>query len=162
MTEKDTMDFKSLDNSNKLFMPSPMCVLYLDGDNIRIMSLAKNEAKIFNKNDKTNILNFVNKYKPRDQIESGGICILYEIIPQEKYLFYWVDGIFVKENPEIIVENLARQGFQSKIEIVENLRVYPKSIIYNKDGKEKILFLPQCNGEEIKNIKSEIGKYKTL
>lgn len=81
---------------------------------------------------------------------------------REKYLFYWVDGIFVKENPEIIVEKLAEQGFQSKIEIIENLRVYPKSIIYNKEGKEKILFLPQCNGEEIKNIKSEIGKYKTL
>jgi len=92
MTEKDTLNFRSLDNSNKLFMPSPTCVLYLDGDNIRIMSLAKNEAKIFNKNDKTNIINFIQKYKHSDPIESGGICILYEIIPQEKYLFYWARG----------------------------------------------------------------------
>jgi hypothetical protein len=80
----------------------------------------------------------------------------------QNYLFYWVDGIFMKENPQIIVDKLAELGLESKIEIVENLRVYKKSLIYNKDGVEKVLFLPQVNGEKVNNVKKEIGQYITL
>jgi hypothetical protein len=80
----------------------------------------------------------------------------------QNYLFYWVDGIFMKENPQIIVDKLAEMGLESKIEIVENLRIYKKSLIYNKDGIEKVLFLPQVNGEKVNNVRKEIGQYITL
>lgn len=91
--------------------------------------------------------------------EIMNICRLFS---KENYLFYWVDGIFVKENPEPLVQLMKKYGLDSKIEIVENLRVYKKNLFYNKDGVEKVLFLPQVNGEKVNNIKKEIGEYITL
>jgi hypothetical protein len=95
MAQSDTMDLKSLDNSNKLFMPNPMCVVNIDGDNIIVMVPLNNEVKTFNKNEKTNILNFIKKYKPADfmdKIKKEGVCSLIELIPQQKYLFYFARG----------------------------------------------------------------------
>jgi len=81
------------------------------------------------------------------------------------FLFYWVDGIFFRNNKEKIekiTEILSTLGFKSKQEIVRNLRKSEKTLLFNKDGKEKILFLPQTNFEEMKQIKIKLGKYRTL
>jgi hypothetical protein len=83
----------------------------------------------------------------------------------DDFLFYWVDGIFFRNNTEkipIILEILSTLGFKAKLENVENLRKSEKTLLFNKDGKEKILFLPQTNFEEMKEIKLKIGKYRTL
>jgi hypothetical protein len=85
-----TTDVLSLDNTNKLFSTSTN-IIFIDGDNIKIIYVGNNEAKTFNKNDKTNISNFITRYNPGDVIDkimNEGICTLYEIIPQQKYLFY--------------------------------------------------------------------------
>jgi regulatory protein YycI of two-component signal transduction system YycFG len=83
----------------------------------------------------------------------------------DDFLFYWVDGIFFRNNKEkipIILEILKTLGFKSKLENVSNLRKSEKTLLFNKDGKEKILFLPQTNFEEMKEIKINLGKYTTL
>lgn len=81
------------------------------------------------------------------------------------FLFYWVDGIFFRNNKEKIpkiLEILKTLGFKSKQENVRNLRKSEKTLLFNKDGKEKILFLPKTNFEEMKEIKFTIPKYTTL
>jgi regulatory protein YycI of two-component signal transduction system YycFG len=83
----------------------------------------------------------------------------------DDFLFYWVDGIFFRNNKEKIAkitEILKTLGFNSKLENVSNLRKSEKTLLFNKDGKEKILFLPQTNFEEMKEIKMKLGKYTTL
>jgi len=83
----------------------------------------------------------------------------------EDFLFYWVDGIFFRNNKEkipIILEILKTLGFNSKQEIVSNLRKSEKTLLFNKEGKEKILFLPKTNFEEMKEIKFTIPKFTTL
>ena len=87
-----TTEILSLDNTNKLFSTSTN-IISIDGDNIKIIYVGNNEAKTFNKNDKTNISNFITKYNPSDvldKIMNEGICTLYEIIPQQKYVFYLI------------------------------------------------------------------------
>lgn len=81
------------------------------------------------------------------------------------FLFYWVDGIFFRNNTEkipIILEILKTLGFKAKQENVSNLRKSEKTLLFNKDNKEKILFLPQTNFEEMKEIKFSIPKYTTI
>jgi len=146
MTTKNAKAKMSRLKSVGLFAKNPVDLIYRNGEILDINHNKSDLAWIF--------------FLACKKIEEA--MFLSRLAAKEKYLFYWVDGIFIRENPEIIVEKLTEQGFQSKIENVENIRIYPKSIIYNKEGKEKILFLPQCNGEEIRNVKSEIGKYKTL
>jgi len=83
----------------------------------------------------------------------------------DDFLFYWVDGIFFRNNKEkipIILEILKTLGFNSKLENVRNLRKSEKTLLFEKEGKEKILFLPQTNFEEMKEIKIKLGKYTTL
>ena len=83
----------------------------------------------------------------------------------DDFLFYWVDGIFFRNNQEKIAkitEILKTLGFKSKLENVNNLRKSEKTLLFNKDGKEKILFLPQTNFEEMKEIKMKLGKYTTI
>jgi hypothetical protein len=58
------------------------------------------------------------------------------------FLFYWVDGIFIKDNPREIKEKIEKMGYACKIEKINNLEVFEKNIVYFKNGKEKILFLP--------------------
>lgn len=60
----------------------------------------------------------------------------------ENFLFYWVDGIFTTKNPKKIADKIRKMGYACKIEKINNLEVYEKNIIYEKNGKEKILFLP--------------------
>jgi hypothetical protein len=67
--------------------------------------------------------------------------IITECINDE-FLFYWVDGIFVKKNPEEIKRKIEKMGYACKVEKINNLEVYEKNIVYMKDNKEKILFLP--------------------
>ena len=67
---------------------------------------------------------------------------IMQSVINEDFLFYWVDGIFIKGNPERIKNKIQKMGYPCKIEKIENLRIYEKNIIYSKDGKEKILFLP--------------------
>lgn len=83
----------------------------------------------------------------------------------DDFLFYWVDGIFFRNNTEKIpkiLEILKTLGFNSKQENVRNLRKSEKTLLFEKDGKEKILFLPKTNFEEMKEIKFTIPKYTTL
>ena len=74
------------------------------------------------------------------------------------FLFYWVDGIFVKENPREIKEKIEKMGYSCKIERINNLEVFEKNIIYEKNGKEKILFLPIKE----KKIKMNLSNVVTL
>lgn len=69
-----------------------------------------------------------------------------EKMPGE-YLAYWVDGIFLKDNPYKAQEILKELGFNSKIEKITELKKGKKSLTYKKDGVKKILFLPQKNDE---------------
>ena len=71
------------------------------------------------------------------------------------FLFYWVDGIFLKDNPEKAVEILKEMGFNSKIEHISELKNHGKYLSYKKDGKKKMLFLPKNNAGEIRKIKNE-------
>ena len=83
----------------------------------------------------------------------------------DDFLFYWVDGIFFRNNKEKIpkiLEILSTLGFKSKLENTRNLRKSEKTLLFEKEGKEKILFLPQTNFEEMKEIKLNLGKYRTL
>lgn len=83
---------------------------------------------------------------------------IMQSVIDENFLFYWVDGIFLKANPEKIKKKILNLGYPCKIEIIENLRVYEKNIIYSKDGKEKILFLPH----EEKQVKVDFSKAKKI
>lgn len=81
--------------------------------------------------------------------------IIKNEFPQD-YLFYWVDGIYIKKNPEKIRKRLLQLGFPSKIENIKNLEKSEKNICYKKDKEEKILFLPKTYGEEIQEIKQSL------
>lgn len=146
LTKKDAKSKMSRLKSVGLFAKNPIDLIYRDGVIDGIHHEKSNFAWIF----------FLACKKTQDAMFE---CILSA---NENYLFYWVDGIFVRDNPELIVKKLDSLGFESKIEKVENIRIYPKNIIYNKDGKEKILFLPQSNGDEISDLKRYIGKFETL
>jgi hypothetical protein len=61
---------------------------------------------------------------------------------KDNFLFYWVDGIFVRDNPQEIKEKIEKLGYACKVEKIDNLEVFEKNIVYYKNGKEKILFLP--------------------
>jgi hypothetical protein len=60
----------------------------------------------------------------------------------DNFLFYWVDGIFVTGNQQEIKRKIQKMGYACKIEKINNLEVFEKNIVYEKQGKEKILFLP--------------------
>ena len=77
--------------------------------------------------------------------------IIRENMPGD-YLAYWVDGIFVKDNPYKAQEILKNLGFNSKIEKITELKKNKKSLTYKKDGIKKILFLPKKN-DEFRTIK---------
>ena len=80
----------------------------------------------------------------------------------DDYLFYWVDGIFTRKNPEKIVKILKTLGFQSKIEYVTKLKKTDKNIVFEKEGKQKILFLPQTYSEEIREFDLSLKNTITL
>lgn len=80
----------------------------------------------------------------------------------EDYLFFWVDGIFTRKNPEKIVEILKTLGFNSKIEIITNLKKSEKNIVYYKEGKQKLLFLPNNYSGEKREIEMNIENYTTI
>lgn len=115
------------------------------------------------------IINFQNsEAKKIENIKNPMAWVFYhacqkttEIIKQtinEDFLFYWVDGIFVKNNPERIKKEIEKMGFPCKIEKINNLRVGEKNILFNKEGKEKIIFLPI----EKKKVKIDLENIKTL
>lgn len=87
---------------------------------------------------------------------------MQEIIKEMKreFILYWVDGIFLRENPERAVEILKKLNFESKIEKVENLRVVNSSVLYTKEGEEKILFLPKNQKSDKKEIWQKIEENK--
>lgn len=67
---------------------------------------------------------------------------------KKEFLFYWVDGIFLKGNPEKAVQILNKLGFQSKIEEITEFINTEGIITYKKDSEEKMLFLPKSQKEE--------------
>jgi hypothetical protein len=81
---------------------------------------------------------------------------------KNNYLMYWVDGIFVKENPEQAAAYLNKLGFECKIEKIENLRVLEGCVIYEKDGKSKFLFLPKSEKTNNHEFIDKINTAKIL
>jgi hypothetical protein len=80
----------------------------------------------------------------------------------EEFLFYWVDGIFIRKNSDKIRERLLQLGFPSKIEFIKNLEKSEKNICYMKGKEEKILFLPKSYSEDISSIKETINNIHQL
>jgi hypothetical protein len=87
------------------------------------------------------------------------------------FLFYWVDGIFIKGDPSRAVQILKNCGFESKIEEVKNFRIKDKYLVFDKFSnskkvfEKKILFLPQdrkMNKEEKKDLISQIKRAKKI
>jgi hypothetical protein len=76
----------------------------------------------------------------------------------ELFLCYWVDGVFIRGQPELIKKTLEELGFPCKIEEIANLQITEKALFYTKEGKEKILFLPKNNTIEAKEFRSLIKK----
>ena len=87
------------------------------------------------------------------------------------FLFYWVDGIFIRGDPQRAVDILKECGFNSKIEEVKNFHIKEKFITFDKFShskskfEKKILFLPQdkkMNKEEKKDLISQIKRAKLI
>jgi hypothetical protein len=91
------------------------------------------------------------------QKTSEAMEIIKKEFPEE-YLFYWVDGIYLRKNPEKIRQRLLQLGFPSKTENIKNLEKSEKNICYKKDNEEKILFLPKSYSEDISEIKESLSK----
>ena len=79
-----------------------------------------------------------------------------------EFLFYWVDGIFLRENPQPAVNYLNSLGFECKIEIINNLRIIENAVIYEKEGKSKFLFMPQSEKTNNADFVARINRAKTL
>jgi hypothetical protein len=71
---------------------------------------------------------------------------------KKEFILYWVDGIFLRGNQDRAVNILGELNFPAKIEIIDNLRVIDGAVIYLKDGKEKMLFLPSSQKESHKEF----------
>lgn len=87
-----------------------------------------------------------------------------EVVKKEMrkdFLFYWVDGIFLKGNPDRAVEILKNLNFESKIELVSEIECFDNSIVFVKDEKEKLLFLPKNQKEELIPLK-ELLNFKKI
>jgi hypothetical protein len=78
------------------------------------------------------------------------------------FLFYWVDGIFLRSNPEPAVNYLNSIGFECKIEEINNLRIIENAVIYEKEGKSKLLFMPQTEKTNNYEFISRLNRAKTL
>lgn len=80
------------------------------------------------------------------------------------FLFYWVDGVFVKGKPEEVQKIFSELGFMSKIEPVKNFKKTDKSLVFDKYSntkgifEKKILFLPRSNKAEKKDIISQLKR----
>jgi hypothetical protein len=81
---------------------------------------------------------------------------------KNNFLFYWVDGIFLKENPENAVNYLNSLGFECKIEEINNLKTIENAVIYEKEGKSKFLFMPQSEKINNANFVDRLNRAKTL
>lgn len=76
---------------------------------------------------------------------------------KKEFLFYWVDGIFLKSGSEHrAVEILQNLGFKCKIEKIHDLRKTEKIIFYKKEKEQKFLFLPRNNSEELSEYRKQI------
>ena len=71
----------------------------------------------------------------------------------ENFLFYWVDGIAVKEGQQEILEYLNELGYPSKIDVIENCRKEGNTLFYSKNGHDKILQIPKKQTIENEQIK---------
>lgn len=80
------------------------------------------------------------------------------------FIFYWVDGIFIRGDPQRAVEILKSFGLDSKIEEVKNIKIKEGYMCFDKwsEKKEtfekKILFLPKTNKEDKKDLISQIKR----
>lgn len=74
------------------------------------------------------------------------------------FLYFWVDGIFFKEdyNISLVTDFLTLNGFKYKIEFIEKMKVTKQNnyliIQVLKDGKEKIFNLPLVYKKKIKFV----------
>lgn len=84
------------------------------------------------------------------------------------FVFYWVDGIFLKCKPEEAVSIFKELGFDSKIEEVKNFKKKQNNIVFDKWSnskqafEKKILFLPKKNTTEKKDIISQLKRAQKI
>ena len=81
-----------------------------------------------------------------------------------EFLFYWVDGIFIRGDPNRAVNILKEMGFDSKIERVKNIKIKERVITFDKYSakknlfEKKILFLPKSNKIDKKDLISQLKR----
>jgi len=76
--------------------------------------------------------------------QTGEIMAEAKKIDENNFIFFWVDGIFVKKNPDKYVELFKKFGVDSKIEKVEGLRISSKGnyLFFKKEGVKKTQPIP--------------------
>ena len=80
----------------------------------------------------------------------------------DEFILYWVDGIFLKGNPEKAIQILKDCGFESKIEKITDFKIHEKHLSFKKDGEQKILFLPRTRKVEKTFIQAIIRNAKKI
>lgn len=116
-------------------------------------SLEYKSGKAINKSYEINRCEYSN-YFFAVQKEIGDIISEIKNRYKEYFLFFWFDGIyFHSETPKEILENilvhLKSIGYESKLEILKNLHTKKNHIIYEKEGKKKILPIIKPNNYTI-------------
>ena len=87
-------DLILISQQDQIYQTMSGYMIHIIGDNIRIISLASDEKKLFNKTDTASIKAFLSKYSLQDSVKKAeqGVNILYEINPNSRYLFYLTHG----------------------------------------------------------------------
>lgn len=76
---------------------------------------------------------------------TGEVMEIARNMAGEDFMFYWVDGIAVKNDDKAIeiLEYIRSLGYPAKIEEVTGCKVKKNTVIYHKDGKRKSLCIPR-------------------
>lgn len=95
---------------------------------------------------------------------TGEVMEMARRIAGKDFMFYWVDGIAVKNNEKAIqiLEYIRSLGYPAKIEEVTGCVVKQRTVKYFKDGKPKSLCIPKKrsvdNYEAVQFISDDYGK----
>ena len=71
---------------------------------------------------------------------------------KNEFIFFWVDGIFIRGDPERAMQIFDSLGLPAKIEKITELKKGKNFLIFKKDGEQKILFLPKSKKHEKKEL----------
>ena len=80
--------------------------------------------------------------------------IMQEVFKNYNSLFYWFDGIFIKDfkTAENIKNSIEKIGYPCKVEFIEYLKNDGLKLVFKKNNDKKILYLPQTKIETNKKI----------